>query len=75
MEKLLWMVLVGQLKVVFVLVKSSKITIHTAEEFATEASEAVSSIQSIHLSQDDEIINPSFVKVTSYIQELLILIM
>ena len=31
-------------RVVFVLVKSNKITINTAEEFATEASKAVPSI-------------------------------
>ena len=53
--------------VVFGLVKSNKITINTAEYFATEASKAVPSIQSICLSQDDEIIDPSFVKVALYI--------
>ena len=55
-------------RVVFGLVKSNKITINTAEEFATEAFKALPSIQSIHLSQDDEIIEPSFVKLTPYIQ-------
>ena len=55
-------------RVVFGLVKSNKITINTAEEFATEAFKALPSIQSIHLSQDDEIIEPSFVKVAPYIQ-------
>ena len=55
-------------RVAFGFVKSSKITINTAEEFATEASKAVPSIQSIYLSQDDEIIEPSFVKVAPYIQ-------
>ena len=50
-------------RVDFELVKSNKIMINTAEEFATEASKIVSSIQSIYLSQDNEIINPSFAKV------------
>ena len=53
---------------VFGLVKSSKITIHTEEEFATEASKVVLFIQSICLSQNDEIIEPSFVKVAPYIK-------
>ena len=44
---------------------------NTAEELETEASRALPSIQSIYLSQDDEIIKPSFVKVASYIQETL----
>ena len=55
-------------RVVLGLVKSNKITINTAEEFATTASRAEPSIQSIYLSQDDEIIEPSFVKVAPYIQ-------
>ena len=55
-------------RVVFGLVKSNKSTINKDEEFATEASKAVPSIQSIYLSQDDEIIEPSFVKVAPYIQ-------
>ena len=50
-------------RVVFGFVKSNKITIKTAEEFETEAPKAVPLIQSIYLSQDDEIIEPSFVKV------------
>ena len=55
-------------KVVLGLVKSNKIMINTAEEFATETSKAVPSIQSIYLSQDDEIIQPSFAKIAPYIQ-------
>ena len=55
-------------RVVFGLVKLNKFTINTAEEFATEVSKTVSSIQSVYLSQDDEIIEPSFVKVAPYIQ-------
>ena len=43
-------------RVVFGFVKSNKITINTVEEFATETSKAVPSIQSIYFSQDDEII-------------------
>ena len=59
---------VGTIKrVAFEFVKSNKITINTAEEFATEASKAVPSIRSIYLSQDDEISEPSFVKVAPYI--------
>ena len=54
-------------RMVFRLVKSNKITINAAEEFATEASKAVPSIKSIYLSQDDEIIEPSFFKVAPYI--------
>ena len=50
------------------LVKSSKITTNKAEEFVTEASKAVLFIQSIYLSQDDEIIEPSFVSVAPHIQ-------
>ena len=42
-------------RVVFGLMKSNKITINTAEEFATEDSIAVPSVQSICFSQDDEI--------------------
>ena len=45
-------------RVVFGLVKSNKIMINTAEELGREASNAVSSIQSIYLSQDDKIIEP-----------------
>ena len=55
-------------RVVFGLLKSNKITIKTAEEFATEVSKAVPSIQLVCVSQYDEIIEPSFVKVASYIQ-------
>ena len=43
-------------RVIFGLVKSNKITINTAEEFAAEASVAMTSIQSIYLSRDDELI-------------------
>ena len=55
---------VGETKerMIFGLVESNKITINTAEEFATEASKVVPSIQSIYLSQDDEIIEPNFPK-------------
>ena len=42
--------------------------INTAEEFATKASKAVPSIQSIYLSEDDEIIEPSFARVAPNIQ-------
>ena len=62
-------------RVVFGLMKSNKITINTADEFATETSKTLPSSQSISLSQDDEIIEPSFVKAAPYIQGLLILIM
>ena len=55
-------------RVVFGLVQSNKITIYTAEGFVTEASKTVPSIQSICLPEDDEIIEPLFVKVTPYIQ-------
>ena len=55
-------------RVVFRLLKSNKITINTAEEFATEVSKAVPSIQPVYVSQYDEVIEPSFVKVASYIQ-------
>ena len=55
-------------RVVSALVKSNKITINTAEEFTTKVSKAVPSIQSSYLSQDDEIINQSFVKVAPYVQ-------
>ena len=41
------------------------------EEFLIEASKAVPSIQSIYISQDDDIIEPSFFKVAPYIQETL----
>ena len=53
-------------RVVFGLMKFKKITINTAEEL--EASKAVPLIQLIYLSQDDEIFEPSFVKVAPYIQ-------
>ena len=43
-------------------------TINAAEEFATEASKALASIKSIYHSQDDGIIELSFVKVAPYIQ-------
>ena len=55
-------------RVAFGLGKSNKPAIKTAEEFATEASMAVSSIQSIHLSQGNEKTKPSFVEVVLYIQ-------
>ena len=58
-------------RVVFGLVKSNKITIYTAEGFVMEASKTVPSIQSICISEDDEIIEPLFVNVTPYIQETL----
>ena len=54
-------------RLVFAMVKPNKITINTVEEFETEASKAVLSIQSVYLSQDDEIIDSSFVKVGPYI--------
>ena len=44
------------------LVKSRHININTAEQFAAEASKSVSSIKSLYSSQEDEIIQPSFVK-------------
>ena len=44
---------------------------NTVDEFATKASKAVSSIQSIYLSQADEVIEPSLVKVAPYIQGIL----
>ena len=63
------MVFEGQLIECFLgFVKSNKITTNTAEEFATEASKTVLSIQLIYLSQDDKIIESSFVKVAPYIQ-------
>ena len=49
-------------RVIYGLVKSRKIVINSAEEFAAEASKAVPSIASVYLSQDDEIIEPSYVK-------------
>lgn len=49
-------------RVVYGLVKSRKVVINSAEEFAVEASKAVPSIKSIFLSQDDEILEPSYVK-------------
>jgi len=49
-------------RVIYGLVKSRKIVINSAEEFAAEASKAVPSITSVYLSQDDEIIEPSYVK-------------
>ena len=58
-------------RVVFGLVQSNKITIYTAEGFVMEASKTVPSIQSICLSEDDEIIEPLLVKVTPYIQGIL----
>ena len=48
----------------FGLVKSKKLTTNTVAEFA----KTVPSIQSICLSQDDEIIEPLFLRVTPYIQ-------
>ena len=64
MEKVAWIVLAGQLRVVLGLVKSNKITINTVKKFAKKTSKTVSFIQSIYPSQDDEIIKPSFVKVS-----------
>ena len=58
-------------RAVFGLVKSDKITTNTAEEFVTEASKAVPSIQLIYLSQDDEIIDPLLAHITPYIHETL----
>ena len=55
-------------RVVLGWMKSNKITMDTAEEFVTEVSKVVQSIQSIYLSQYDETIEPSFVKVAPYIQ-------
>ena len=49
-------------QVVYGLVKSRHININTAEEFAGEASKGVPSIKSLYLSQEDEIIEPIFVK-------------
>ena len=49
-------------RVVYGLVKSRHININTAEEFAPERSKDVPSIKSLYLSQEDEIIEPSFVK-------------
>ena len=49
-------------RVVYGLVKFRHITINTAEEFAAEASKSVPSIKSLFLSQEDKIIEPSFVK-------------
>ena len=49
-------------RVVYALVKSRHININTAEEFAVEASKGVPSIKSLYLSQEDDIIEPSFVK-------------
>ena len=49
-------------RVVYGLVKSRKVIINSAEEFAIEASKAVPSIKSVYLSKDDEITEPSFVK-------------
>ena len=49
-------------RVVFDLVKSNKITINSEEEFAKEISRAMPSIKSIYVAQDDEIIEPSFVR-------------
>ena len=44
------------------LVKSRQINIKTAAEFAAEASKGVPSIKYFYLSQEDEIIDPSYVK-------------
>ena len=62
---------IWQKRVAFGLMKSNKITISTAEEVATEAPKALPSIQSIYLSQNDEIVELSFVEVAPYIQEIL----
>ena len=65
-------------RVVFGLMKSNKITINTEEEFGTETLQRRQrrpSSQSISLSQDDEIIEPSFFKPLHTFKELLILIM
>ena len=59
----------GRIKqVVYGLVKSRHININTAEEFAVEASMGVPPIKSLYLSQEDEIIEPSFVKNTPAIK-------
>ena len=49
-------------RAVYGLVKSRHININTAEEIAAEASKGVPSIKSLYLSQEDEIIKPSFAK-------------
>ena len=49
-------------QVVYGLVKSRHINNNTAEEFAADASKGMPSIKSLYLSQEDEIIEPSFVK-------------
>ena len=49
-------------RVVYGLVKSRRINTNTAEEFADKASKGVPSIKSLFLSQEDENIEPSFVK-------------
>ena len=49
-------------RAVYGLVKSRLININTAEKFSAEASKGVHSIKSLYLSQEDEIIEPSFVK-------------
>ena len=49
-------------RVVYGLVKSRHINIYTAAEFAAEASKGMPSIKSLYLLQEDEIIQPSFVK-------------
>ena len=49
-------------RVVYGLVKSRHISTNTAKEFAAEASKCVPSIKSLYMSQEDEIIEPSFVK-------------
>ena len=49
-------------RVFYGLVKSRHININTVKEFAAEASKGVPLIKSLYLSQEDEIIEPNFVK-------------
>ena len=49
-------------RVFYGLVKSRRININTVKEFAAEASKGVPLIKSLYLSQEDEIIEPNFVK-------------
>ena len=58
-------------QVVYGLVKSRHININTAEEFTAEGSQGVPSIKSLYLSQEDEIIESSFVKNAPAIKRIL----
>ena len=55
-------------RVVFTHVKSRKVVINSPEEFAIEAGKAVPSIRCIFLSEEHEIIEPSFVRCAPYIK-------